>query len=295
MATTTVDLGSVIGPKGDKGDPGLSAVRNWLDNSDFTNPVNQRNITAPQTQTVTKQYYLDRWYFANYAPATYELSSAGLHIATAGTTTDTVWFTQKLSSEAIAALCGKTVTLAFSTSAGIFTLTKVFPETSYYREGVKDTIYLTIGNNWVDICGPFDVTLYWAALYEGAYTADTLPAYVPKGYAAELAECQRYYYAVKGSKPLVLAGMFDSAGCLDVCWPLPVQMRVTPTLTFYRLSSGAWTSGAALLGVNGTTSGITPGSAYYYDTGFAGLRYINSSYANKACYVTFGFTASADL
>lgn len=35
--------------------------------------------------------------------------------------------------------------------------------------------------------------IVWAALYEGSYTAETLPAYVPKGYAAELAACQRYY------------------------------------------------------------------------------------------------------
>lgn len=31
-----------------------------------------------------------------------------------------------------------------------------------------------------------------AALFPGAYTADTLPEYQPKGYAAELAECLRY-------------------------------------------------------------------------------------------------------
>lgn len=33
----------------------------------------------------------------------------------------------------------------------------------------------------------------WAALYEGEYTAETLPEYQPKGYAAELAECLRYF------------------------------------------------------------------------------------------------------
>ena len=37
------------------------------------------------------------------------------------------------------------------------------------------------------------VTIRWAALYEGEYTAETLPEYQPKGYGAELAECQRYY------------------------------------------------------------------------------------------------------
>ena len=30
-------------------------------------------------------------------------------------------------------------------------------------------------------------------LYPGSYTTDNLPPYVPKGYAAEMAECQRYY------------------------------------------------------------------------------------------------------
>ena len=33
----------------------------------------------------------------------------------------------------------------------------------------------------------------YIALYTGAYTLDTLPPYVPKGYAAELAECRLYY------------------------------------------------------------------------------------------------------
>lgn len=33
----------------------------------------------------------------------------------------------------------------------------------------------------------------WAALYEGEYTADTLPEYRSKGYSIELLECQRYY------------------------------------------------------------------------------------------------------
>lgn len=37
------------------------------------------------------------------------------------------------------------------------------------------------------------VAFKWIRLIPGTYTADTLPPYVPKGYAAELAECQRYY------------------------------------------------------------------------------------------------------
>lgn len=47
-----------------------------------------------------------------------------------------------------------------------------------------ETIYYTVR---------FCTNCIWAALYEGAYTSDTLPPYVPKGYAAELAECRLYY------------------------------------------------------------------------------------------------------
>lgn len=50
----------------------------------------------------------------------------------------------------------------------------------------------------------------WAALYEGVYTADTLPPYVPKGYAAELAECQRYYYTT--GSPCHISGIVTSSG-----------------------------------------------------------------------------------
>ena len=37
------------------------------------------------------------------------------------------------------------------------------------------------------------IEVEWAALYEGEYTVETLPEYQPKGYGAELLECQRYY------------------------------------------------------------------------------------------------------
>lgn len=54
-----------------------------------------------------------------------------------------------------------------------------------YLRFVGDSSVYCVGlkpNSWV-----------WAALYEGSYDASTLPAYQPKGYAAELAECKRYF------------------------------------------------------------------------------------------------------
>ena len=71
----------------------------------------------------------------------------------------------------------------------------------------------------------------WAALYEGEYTADTLPVYLPKGYAAELLECQRYYYRLVGYWKHAAMGMCTSStkACIPV--RLPVSMRAEPTVT----------------------------------------------------------------
>ena len=72
----------------------------------------------------------------------------------------------------------------------------------------------------------------WAALYEGEYTAETLPEYQPKGYGAELAECQRYYYTFQA-----LVGTQASAA-QRVFLPLPVKMRIIPSVD-YRLIAGS--------------------------------------------------------
>jgi hypothetical protein len=68
-------------------------------------------------------------------------------------------------------------------------------------------------------------TIASVALYEGEYTAETLPEYQPKGYGVELAECQRYFREyeeiaiIPSSSPWkqVVGVIFD--------------MRVIPTLT----------------------------------------------------------------
>lgn len=73
------------------------------------------------------------------------------------------------------------------------------------------------------------VVVEWAALYEGSYTAATLPPYVPKGYAAELAECQRYYYGTE-SYVQVLASVTNYGKSYYVSLPMPTKMRDIPTV-----------------------------------------------------------------
>lgn len=72
----------------------------------------------------------------------------------------------------------------------------------------------------------------WADLYLGAYTADNLPEHQPKGYAAELAECQRYYrevYRVFGK---------DVGNIMREAIILNPPMRIPPTSTVKSLWKG---------------------------------------------------------
>ena len=85
----------------------------------------------------------------------------------------------------------------------------------------------------------------WAALYEGEYTAETLPPYVPKGYAAELAECLRYYRKIKADAQ-TFAG-YATSGNAYAFIPLAQAMRIAPTVTvsgkfYYTLGSTQGTS-----------------------------------------------------
>ena len=85
----------------------------------------------------------------------------------------------------------------------------------------------------------------WAALYEGEYTAETLPPYVPKGYAAELAECLRYYRKIKANNE-TFSG-YATGGVAYAFIPLTQAMRIAPTVTgggkfYYTLGSAQGTT-----------------------------------------------------
>lgn len=74
------------------------------------------------------------------------------------------------------------------------------------------------------------IDLEWIAVYEGTYTAETLPVYQPKGYAAELLECQRYLYAIAFDgatiTPLTV-GLANAATTLR--WALDLPVPLAPT------------------------------------------------------------------
>ena len=165
--------------------------RNLLDNPDFTNLVAQAGIGGNHG---TVAYAADRW-ILDSGTVSYD---AGVGLTLNGT------ISQKLESQ----------------PAG---------QTSAFVGMVSGEASISYADGAVTITSSGGV-IKWAAIYEGSYTADTLPPYVPKGYAAELAECQRYYYRMN----------IRNAPCLGSGWAygtnnrisitLPMTMRITPTV-----------------------------------------------------------------
>ena len=170
-----------------------AAPRNLLDNSDFTNLVAQAGIGGNHG---TIAYAADRW-ILDSGTVSY---AAGVGLTLNGT------IRQKLE----------------------------YPptgETSAFVGMASGAASISYADGAVTITSSGGV-LKWAALYGGVYTETTKPEYQPKGYGAELAECQRYYRkynkcvaSVQGSEYVLLSLNYP-------------PMRVIPSVSFGKLVGG---------------------------------------------------------
>lgn len=266
-------------------------VKNELDNSYFRDFINQRGASSTEG---TWSYGIDRWICVGTAGQLVWHNSD--HIALGALRGITQPLTNKYR------FIGKVWTLAvMDTSGNLSVVSSMFGgdnqavygvqnglEIRLYSVGNSDLAYFNVNN----ISSDTNLFKYlaWAALYEGAYTAETLPAYVYKGYAAELAECQRYFIRIgSGYYPW---GYSLSPNNTDtqyrVSIPVPVTMRTaTPTVTVGgTISNMVLAVGSSFARVNGivgsnayanfvgvmfsTASAIgTAGTAVLYATGAA--------------------------
>lgn len=217
------------------------AARNWLDNSDFAAPINQRGASS-----YTSGYSIDRWKVNHYTGSgtlTVRSENIQLEASSASTSAEIV---QILSLPA--AMTGQTMTFAVNCAelgTLVLRLTYGTNNSLTTSDGTVSLIHYSGTNFVIRVIGTTARTFYWAALYEGSYTADTLPAYVPKGYAAELAECQRYYqrwYRVFGS---TVGNVSREA------LHLTPQMRIAPTASIASIWQG---STDAAVTINSTAS-----------------------------------------
>ena len=270
--------------------------RNLLDNSDFRNPVNQRGIESGTTVSAWK-YHIDRWNNYHDADGTISFNTNGIVI--------NMHMGQVLNPDSVKT--GTVVTAAVKWNDGTIqiargTITRGNAWTWFYS-GTQNGSLVGVIDNGDNRTSIFVVqsdgrkTLVWAALYEGSYDASTLPAYQPKGYAAELAECQRYYYQSNDSKhgqdgmiirrAISIEGNTNSFSLESV--ELPTTMRVTPTITIYDNDGNA--NVAKEWYTNGKVSNTS--IRYANNRSFCVASEAGGFVGGKSYY--FQYTASADL
>lgn len=209
-------------------------VHNLLDNSDFTNPVNQRGGSSYSASG----YTIDRWRKSSSETV---IALNNQYVSIANSATSRRAFEQPLEHNYI----GKTLTVAvkdYDTQevyCSSVTVPDVTTEQQYLESvqfnGHSARLSLTSSGMLlfqVMVAAGGTVNLEWAALYEGEYTAETLPPYIPKGYAHELMECMRYYQTLH----ILGSASSSSVGAPSrFFFPLPVKMRVSPTHWFTQL------------------------------------------------------------
>lgn len=199
-----------------------AAPRNWLDNSDFRNPVNQRGYKG----THITDYTIDRWTF---------------HQTSGTLSADGITLTGNLIYQYLDNIgAGKKVTGVVCLSDGTrYIESAAIPATGTATKTVFNVDYadercfaVNLGSDNIlqFIFGPGEnpATVAWVALYEGEYTAETLPEYRPKGYGAELVECMRYYQC---SDLIYIPYGFGTSGAKQRnTIHFYVPMRETPTV-----------------------------------------------------------------
>lgn len=230
--------------------PRVGYAYNLLDNSDFRNPVNQRGATTVSAGG----YFIDRW-AVKQSGMSASLGQSGMTISNSRSDNTAGYIEQVLPDNVVNSTthAGKAYTIAAKANGKIDCATATIPNSATINVDSVNQIMLLYSQSaakWVARCivnqSGHQMTIEWMALYEGSYTADTLPPYQPKGYAAELAECKRYYELLdSGTSQFVRAYKDDAiAFCIDY-----YEKRAVPVISM----TGALGNALNVAGVGAVT------------------------------------------
>ena len=282
------------GPKGERGPAGEVAPPNLLGNSYFKRPINQRGKTQmPGWEAASQNYgFIDRWLTYGEG-AVFSLVDEGIKVVNDGSYTSGI--VQRIPDGVIEQ--GKVYTLACKAKAGDRTrlsygVSHNVHTDSKYLNAVDEIHTFTFtaaasdgneGGYIVRLCTiaePQTFTVEWMALYEGSYTAETLPPYRPKERVVELAACMRYFLRIGGNvyTHIGLAHAQNETQILcSVNLPQPLREGVTPTVikgggTNMTAKAGTTFKNISAVGVNQvgvgsvlltlTSEGLTKGNVF---------------------------------
>lgn len=185
-------------------------AHNYLLNSDLLHPVNCRG-----KQSYTGNAFSADCWRGLHDGTVHTLTSNGLAVsgnpANLYQRLDETEF--DISKPCTAAVCDSSGNV--SVWSGIPSGTVYSPVCVYHNNG-KPLFRATGEKTWV-----------WAAVFAGEYTADTLPAYVPAGYAQEQIACQHRAVSVGGLFRYRATQCIGSI--IDFAIPLPTGLRTRPS------------------------------------------------------------------
>lgn len=279
--------------------------RNLLDNSDFTNPVNQRGATS-YTATSSYIFTIDRWKM-NYGTLTindgyinwttneeaqykrlaqvipYTLKAGQTYtLAMLARVNQTDYAVLRFAEKNGAGISGASVSLSATND---FTWFIISYNMSQDIVQLRPEILTGSGTNQ-----NINIDIKAMALYEGEYTIENLPEYQPKGYAAELLECQRYFINL-GNSSFGFGFVSANGTSCGIIIPMPTKMRATPTVTVdnfrikYRTLQKS-VSNFAVTKINSSSILLTVTETFTVDSSGSGAPAI--AFSN-------GMTLSADL
>ena len=202
------------------------APHNLLDNSNFRNPVNQRGAA----EATMGKYFIDRWKVEPFSSGpSITINSNGLTLLPTTSSTAGIYQTlpdyeNRKGKVHTFAICVDNVWECVSFTMGNFGVGYRIHGLDFFS---TDSRHILIRNTSSD--NPSPITIQHVALYEGSYDASTLPPYQPKGYAAELAECQRYYKKIRINVAYSYNNIFTAS--------FPINMRITPTVNLIKFDA----------------------------------------------------------
>lgn len=276
VATDTTHLGGITAAEyALKTELPQITAYNLLDNSYFPAAylINQRG----QTTYTGKGYNIDRWR-TNYSGDITAIGENGITNTTNSTASG--WHLHQILNN-VEQFRGNTLTAACyvnDVSGGYFHLlisfrnandTEIEHSNKKIVKGIniisgivpENTVYIRVGiYAYSGVAANNYYSLKWIALYNGEYTEETLPQYYYKGYAAELLECQRYFFKSPIGGNIQGSGIVSSTlNEVLINVVVPVNMRITPSINI--ISNGSIRSGGThqtveTLTVRGMSSNI---------------------------------------
>lgn len=225
-----IDMSDMIAPDaaklGGKAPEYYLSPRNLLDNSYWMSPgaiVNQRGYTSG-SNIGAWSYCIDRWveFGGNSASITFEADGALLNGVVA----------QKIPTSSFVSGDKYTYALYFTDGTALCASGTVITGVTEWQTiagEASGNIHLLLFSDNAESVGVrcTDIgskRIFGQALYHGEYTADTLPPYVPKGYAAELAECRRFF-----QPKCTVLGRAINLGYIAISYNFSPPMRIAPS------------------------------------------------------------------